>query len=459
MSCLANGIKHRESYPEDVRNFCISLNNTSPAAYRLLRKEFDENIPCQRTIRAWHANADINVKPGILTHSLEILKRKVEEKALNGDKLIGGILFDEMSIRKMLQWTNNTIIGFELAIGKDQRDAQMATYALVFMFNGVNEDLQLPVAYYFVTSLDANVKTKVVADVLKAVIDCGVEVTSITFDGHRTNPALCGILGANLDVLSDLFNPSIVHEGTVMYIIFDPSHMIKLNRGAIARNMLIDDERKPIKWVYFERLVRFSEQRNLRSMHKMTRAHIDFSSNVMNVKLAVQTLSASTANTMEYLMNQGFSEFNGAEGTIRFIRIINNLFDVFNSTRCSSPKTNQFKNRMSSENIGPIFELFDTATDYITGLKCQNNQGKLIPICKSPLKTGFQGWVVNMRSIRSLYEKYVMANQIRQFPTHSLSQDHIEVIIDNKSINFFNIRYMYKLYIFIKSFETKLVEI
>lgn len=48
------------------------------------------------------ANADINVKPGILTHSLEILKRMVEEKAVNGEMLTGAILFDEMFIHKML---------------------------------------------------------------------------------------------------------------------------------------------------------------------------------------------------------------------------------------------------------------------------------------------------------------------------------------------------------------------
>lgn len=277
-------MKNRESYPPDVRNFAISLNNTSPAAYRFLHEQFDGNIPCQRTIRAWHANSDITVKPGILEHSLQILRRKVEEMAADGRNLIGGILFDDMSIRKMLQWTKNTMVGFEEALDKDQRNAAMAADSLVFMFNSTNEDLQLPVAYHFITSLNAITKAKLVSDVIISVLKCGVIVTSVTFDGHKTNPVLCAVLGANFKLFSDLFNPSIVLEGSTIYIIFDPSHMVKVNRNVISKNVIFDSDGKAIKWVYFQRLVQFSQERNLRAMHKMTRAHIEFASNKMIVK-------------------------------------------------------------------------------------------------------------------------------------------------------------------------------
>lgn len=96
-----------------MRSFCLGLNNTSPAAYRFLRKDFDNHIPAPGTIREWHANADINVKPGIIRHALDVLKRLAKEKENNNKKLIGGLLFDEIALRKLLQWVNDKMVGYE----------------------------------------------------------------------------------------------------------------------------------------------------------------------------------------------------------------------------------------------------------------------------------------------------------------------------------------------------------
>lgn len=427
MSCLAVGINHRESYPAVVRNFCISLNNTSPAAYRLLRNEFDGRIPAVVTLRSWHANADINSSPGILHQSLEILKRKVAEKAINKDLLTGALLFDEMAIRKLLQWSNNQMIGFENIPGKDCKTAQIAKDAVVFMFSSIDDSWQIPVAYYFIASLSGDEKCELLREVIRHILGCGVQLTNITFDGHKTNPAACQILGADLNVYSETFEPSFSVDSSKINIIFDPSHVIKLIRGAVAGGSIYDSENKLIKWIYLERLVRFEGRRNFASMHKMTQAHIDFHSNAMNVKLAVQTLSASTANAIEFLMQQGHSEFKGAEATIKFIRMFNDIFDVFNSTKSSSSLKILLKRKMSEENAQQIFTLFQEATQYIKGLKYRNKSGKLTLLCTSVLKTGFQGSVVNMKSLMEIYEKLVASKQITQIPTHYLSQDHLEV--------------------------------
>lgn len=299
-----------------MRNFCITLNEIAPAAYKFVRKEFDENVPHPNVIRSWLANSNINAEPGILGSSLETLRLRASEMAANEQKLTGGILFDEMAIRKMLQWSNNyKMMGFEQGLKENQSNAQIASEALVFMFNGVNDDIQIPVAYSFTTkSMDAVAKSHIVIEVLEAVIECGIYVTSITFDGLSTNPATCELLGAILNVFSDKFQPFFEVKGSKIYVIFDPSHMMKLARNTLGeKKVIFDNERKAIKWIYFERLVRFSEERNFRSMHKMTRKHIEYQSNSMNVKLAVQTLSRSTAAALEYLMNQRHSEFAGPE--------------------------------------------------------------------------------------------------------------------------------------------------
>lgn len=412
------------------------MNNTSPAGYRLLWKEFDGRIPAPVTLRSWHANADINAEPGILNQSLEVLKLKVAEKAAKNKQLMGAILFDEMAIRKHLQWCNNKMIGFEKIPEMDCKNAGIAKEALVFMYSDIDDNWQIPVAYYFISSINAEEKCGVLKEVIRRVLQCGVIVTNITFDGHKTNPATCQFLGAILDVYSELFNTSINVDGILIDIMFDPSHVVKIFRNSIAGGLLYDAERKPIQWVYLERLVRFEGRRNFGSMHKMTQAHIDFHSNIMNVKLAVQTLSASTANAIEFLMKQGHSEFKGAEPLIKFIRACNDFFDIFNSTK-STTSSNPLKNKLSEENTQQIFAVFQETTEYFKSLLYRNRSGKLVPLCSSILKTGFQGAVVNMESLTSIYKKFIVSKQIDRIPTHYLSQDHLEAFFGKiRSFNF-----------------------
>lgn len=59
------------------------------------------SIPAVGTIQDWHANADLNCNPGIMKYSLQLLKRKVDEMAANGEELIGALLFDEVAIYKL----------------------------------------------------------------------------------------------------------------------------------------------------------------------------------------------------------------------------------------------------------------------------------------------------------------------------------------------------------------------
>lgn len=237
------------------------MNNKSPSAYRFLRKEFNDRIPAPITMTQWMANSDINPKPGILQQSLEVLKRINAEKEATGGRLIGGILWDEMSIRYALRWTNNAMLGFENVPNmstNDHKNARLATEVIVFMFTAINDSLKIPVAFYFTAPTNSESRYQLAQEIMKTVIGCGVLLTSITFDGHRSNPGVCAMMGANLAVFSNEFDPSFNIGENKIQIILDPSHMIKLLRGAIGnKKNLYDAQKRPIKWVFFERLVKF----------------------------------------------------------------------------------------------------------------------------------------------------------------------------------------------------------
>lgn len=438
LSCLAAGIRHGSAYSAAVRNFCIGLQNSSPAGYRFVRKAFDNRIPSPITMRAWYANSDVSCAPGIIKYSLDVLKRMVDEMQVDGKKLVGCLLFDEMSIHKMLQFVNNQMVGFETIPNIDKKNAKIASQALVFMLSCVNE-VRLPIAYYFINSLNSTEKALIASDVIKKVIECGVELVGVTFDGFRANPAMCEILGAKLNVLDSSFDPSFTINGHKIHIIFDPSHCIKLVRGSLSnKGVLYNSENKPIKWEYFKQLMKFNTNRNFAGpIHKLTKSHIDWHSNEMNVRLAVETLSGTTANAFEFLMNEGHSQFIGAEYTIQFTRIMNDAFDISNSTHKSLAKANVLKRPWNVENIGQIHEMRVKIIQYLKGLQFRNDKGKLMPLCTSMVKTGFQGFVINMNSFSKIYSDLVETKKLLHYLTiHTLSQDHLEQFFgDMRSLN------------------------
>lgn len=351
----------------------------------------------------------------------------IKNKAANmNEKLVGSLVFDEMRIRKMLQYISNKMIGFEYLPGIDIKEAKLARDALVFLFVGINVDMQIPVAYYFVSSTNSMDKSNILSAIITEIQNCDVILASITFDGHKTNPKTCIDLGANFDVYSSSFKPWFEIGGKKIRTIFDPSHMQKLARSTLGANkILYDGENQQIKWDYFKKLVEFKTQRNLGSIVKISYAHINYSQKPMKVKLAVETLSKTNANLMERFMNEGHRGFQGAKPTATYTSIFNDVFDVCNSTDDS--KSNVLKNAMSSKNISAITELFTTATEYIKSLQIMENKHKVL-ICKSAYQTAYIGYIVNMQNLLDMFNELVVEKKIMQsIRVHKISQDHIEV--------------------------------
>ena len=60
--------------------------------------------------------------------------------------------------------------------------------------------------------------------------------------------------------------------------------------------------------------------------------HVNFEQQKMKVKLAAQAFCSCVATAIEYCANElKYPQFQGSEATVRFIRIIDRLFDMLNS--------------------------------------------------------------------------------------------------------------------------------
>lgn len=233
----------------------------------------------------------------------------------------------------------------------------------------------------------------------------------------------CTLLGANFDTFKD-FRPFIINPVTneKVYIILDSPHMIKLIRNCIGTWKTIYYKESKIEWKFFEYLEKLGSKNDVVS-HKITKEHINFENNKMNVSLAAQLLSNSSASSMENLQTlpQTSDIFRDCNATVEFTRRMNNLFDIFNSKTDRS--TNIFRSPINNNTKDIIFSFLDETVEYINELK-EVRKGR--SILKSNRQTGFKGFIINATNLKEMYEKFVESGKLTAIPTQYLNQDPLE---------------------------------
>lgn len=139
MRQLKNG-KTNKAYSEEVNSFAMTLNFYSGAAYKYVRGKFAKHLPAPSTIRKWYQCVDGS--PGILKEAIECIKAQVKEAEKKNKKIFVSLMFDEMAIRKQVQWSDSTKsfsglidLGNKLI---DKKSREPATNALVYLVNQVN---------------------------------------------------------------------------------------------------------------------------------------------------------------------------------------------------------------------------------------------------------------------------------------------------------------------------------
>lgn len=113
---------------------------------------------------------------------MEILEQTAATVRKLNRKLVCCVSFDEMSIKQHLQWCQKTnqFIG-TVTYGSNAGDT--ASNAIVFLVNGLNAQIQLPVAYYFITNLDGNSRKDLLIQIVNEILKRDVDIANITFDG------------------------------------------------------------------------------------------------------------------------------------------------------------------------------------------------------------------------------------------------------------------------------------
>ena len=416
-------IPHNEKYPEELKSFALTLHFYSPKAYRFVRKVFDLSLPHESVLRKWCMNVDGS--PGFTEQSFKQLEAKVLDEKKKNKMVIVHVTADEMAIHKKVDFNSGSLIGcVDLGLGSSPDDTTPeATEALVFMAVGVNSAWKLPLAYFLISSLTGDEKASLMDTCVNKLRDINVHVTGLTVDALSSNLTMMGKLGVTVDwkAPDPTFFPS-EHLDEPLNVVFDPCHMLKLSRNALADlKVLKNSKGKEIKWAFIELLHELQVEEGVHAANKLRKAHIEFHRQKMKVSLAAQVLSNSVADALKFCREElNLPKFAGSEATEEFIRIFNDAFDIMNSRNTFGKN---LKAPMSISNEPQWMAVLQCTRDYILGLTLSDG----VKLVESRRKAGFVGLIMNIKSLQNIFDVYVRTGPLKFLITYKLSQDHLEL--------------------------------
>lgn len=370
----------------------------------------------------FHRYSKVGGVPGFTKESFAALKLKVEACS---QPIVAALVIDEMSIRRRIEWDGQKLHGYvDMGTGLEGDHLAEAKEALVFLVTAVNSNFKVPIAFFLVDGVSGLQRAELVKQALALIHDTGIIVVALTFDGCAANLSMANHLGCNFQTRQVKFSHPVTNDSVV--VILDPCHMVKLLRNSFEfYKVFIDTDGNKIEWNY---LCLLNEQQRDETFHlanKVRDRHINFKNQRMKVKLATQLFSQSVAEAIQFCRtNLKINKFQRSEPTEKFVLIINNIFDIFNSRNLYFYG---FKKALNSCNVSVIFEYLSMASEYITNLKLQD--GTLL--INSARKTGFLGFLGCIEAIKCLYSSLIESKILLFLPFYKLSQDHLELLFCN----------------------------
>jgi DNA transposase THAP9 len=420
--------KH-DGYTEAQKQFATTLHYYSPVAYSYVRKRF-KHMPHPRTIRRWLSV--FNAEPGLTQQSFDTIKACVQGSNSNAYKLCT-LHIDEMEIKRQIEFDRRSgkVYGFtDIGCGALSDDSQpQATKVLLVVAVGVTGYWKLPVAYYLTDGANADLQTSIIKDVIEQLWECGCVAVSVTFDGLMANQKTLINLGGSLQPSS--INSTFPHPcipDVSVAVVFDACHMIKLARTLLNEyQIIVIPGVGKVKWQYIEALHKLQTDEGLTLANKLTKHHIQYKTQKMKVRLAVQVISASCATALRFLRTNGYTGFDDTAATELFLEKLDRLFDLLNvRTRFGTGYKAAITTSTARAKIAVLEEAktFLLSLEDSTGKKLYDTKRRtcIIGFCATINSTVhlIETLLLNQAGVNGIHLNYIL--------THRTSQDHIETM-------------------------------
>ncbi|XP_032095670.1 DNA transposase THAP9 [Sapajus apella] len=414
--------RETDQYSTEMKQFACTLYLCSSKVYDYVRKIL--KLPHSSILRTWLSKCQPG--PGFNSHIFSFLQRRVQ----NGDQLYQycSLIIKSIPLKQQLQWdpSSHSLQGFmDFGLGKlDADETPLATETVLLMAVGVFGHWRTPLGYFFVNRASGYLQAQLLRLSIGKLSDIGITVLAVTSDATAHSVQMAKVLGIHIDgddMKCTFQHPSSCSQQIAYF--FDSCHLLRLIRNAFQNFQSIQFINGIAHWQHLVELVTLEEQ-ELSNMERIPSTPANLKNHVLKVNCAAQLFSESVASALEYLLSLGLPPFQNCIGTIHFLRLINNLFDIFNSRNCYGKG---LKGPLLPETYSKINHvLIEAKTIFVTLSDTSNNQ-----IIQGKQKLGFLGFLLNAESLKWLYQNYVFP-KVMPFPyllTYKFSHDHLELFL------------------------------
>ncbi|XP_012502625.1 PREDICTED: DNA transposase THAP9 [Propithecus coquereli] len=414
--------RETDEYSTEMKQFACTLYLCGSKVYDYVRKIL--KLPHSSILRTWLSRCQPS--PGFDSNVFSFLQRRAEK----GDQLYQycSLLIKGVPLTQQLQWDpgSHSWQGFmDFGLGKlDADETPLASEAILLMAVGIFGHWRTPLGYFFVNRASGCLQAQLLRLTVGKLSDTGITVLAVTSDATAHSVQMAKALGIHMD--GDGMRCTFQHPSSssrqIAYF-FDPCHLLGLVRNAFQNFQSVRFIGGTAHWQHLVALVAL-EERESASTEGVPSKLASLKNHVLKTNRAAQLFSESVASALEHLLSSGLPPFQDCSGTVHFLRLISNLFDIFNSRNRYGKG---LKGPLLPETYGRINQvLMEAKTVFVTLSDTSNNQ-----IIKGKQKLGFLGFLLNAESLKWLYQNYV-SPKVVPFPyllTYKFSQDHLELFL------------------------------
>ncbi|NXA61875.1 THAP9 transposase, partial [Mohoua ochrocephala] len=410
-------------YSPEMRQFACLLHLYHIKAYDYLRKILPLPHPYSLTkqvvIPSWLSNNE--AAAGFSGDIFLQLQEKVER----GDQAYRycAVLVRDMSLQKQQEWDPQTkrLTGFvDLGAGiLDADEAPLASEAIILMAVGLSSPWTAPLGYFFVNSTSGHFLAQLLRQAINKLNNIGIVVLAVTSGAAARGAQTARALGIRIDPrrIQCTFQHPPGSAHSIAYF-FDVCHALLLIRNALQCFQKVEWLGDTVWWQHVVELAALQEQRVLEPCSPESGRAGSKGSCHLKVNPATLLFSEGVAEALEHLQKLGLASFQNCSGTVKFVRLMSSLCDVFYG------RGPYGKEPLLAGNYTKISNLFDEAKSFFVNLT--DSVGRYI--IKGKRKLGFLSFLLNAESLKWLSSNYTCPEGTppHQLRTRAFTLDPLE---------------------------------
>ncbi|KAF1491475.1 DNA transposase THAP9, partial [Pygoscelis antarcticus] len=438
LPCELHSWRQMAEYSPEMRQFACILHLYHIKAYDYLRKSFPLPHPYSLTkqvfihsfiiyfqVLTWLSNNE--AAAGFSNNIFLRLQEKVER----GEQAycFCALMVQDMSLQKQQEWDPQTqrLTGFvDLGAGVlDADEAPLASEAIILMAAGISSPWTAPLGYFFVNSMTGHLLAQLLRQTINKLNNIGITVLAVTSGATARGAETARALGIRIDPerIQCTFQhpPGSAHRITYF---FDICHALQLIRNALQCFQKIEWLSDTVRWQHVVELAALQEQRVLEPCSPKSGGPGSEESYHLKVNLATLLFSEGVADALEHLQKLGLASFQNCSGTVKFVRLMSHLCDIFHGR---GPYRRGLKGPLLAGNYTKISHLFNEAKSFFVTLT--DSVGRYI--IKSKRKLGFLSFLLNAESLKWLYTNYMCpeGTPSHHLLTYAFSLDPLELFL------------------------------